>query len=611
MRPPRSKYQFNHMDEPNLFREIYPYTEVPKMAFDGISVPIHLPDDIWITDTTFRDGQQARPPYTVKQVIDLYDLLHRLGGPNGVIRQSEFFLYNERDREAVEGCLAKGYKYPEVTGWIRASKSDFQLVKQMGLKETGILTSASDYHIFFKFGITRNQAAEIYLDLVRTAMETGVRVRCHLEDITRADFTGFVIPFVQELMEIYEQVGEEELDGPPIKIRLCDTMGFGLPYPEAALPRSIPKIVHTMIHEAGVPCHALEWHGHNDFHKALVNSEAAWLYGCAAANGTLLGFGERCGNPPLEGLIIEYIALKGDTNGVDTTAITDIGDYFRKEIGTSISPNYPFVGSEFNLTRAGIHADGALKNEEIYNIFDTAKILNRPQGVIITDKSGTAGIAYWINSYLNLKGERLIDKRHPGVAKIHHWVMEQYRNGRITGISSEEMLEQTRKHLPELFISDFDRIKARARMLAQELIEEVIDLPAIRSMDPAQQEPVLKGVIEENPFIQLIAVTDTEGRRVTKNITQAVDKSKYEYHRLGDDFSNREWFLGPMKSGQTYVTGLYTSAVTGALCITVSAPIRDENEDIVGILEFDIKFEDLVKLEELGHGDDPNGEDNK
>ena len=89
--------------------------------------------------------------------------------------------------------------------------------------------------------------------------------------------------------------------GVPIKIRLCDTMGYGVPYPGAALPRSVPKLVRAMIHDAGVPGEWLEWHGHNDFHKVLINATTAWLYGCAAANGTLLGFGERTGNPPLEG----------------------------------------------------------------------------------------------------------------------------------------------------------------------------------------------------------------------------------------------------------------------------------------------------------------------
>ncbi len=131
--------------------------------------------------------------------------------------------------------------------------------------------------------------------------------------------------------------------------------------------------------------------------------------------------------------------------------ITEIGDYFTHEIGSPPPPNYPFVGSEFNMTRAGIHADGLIKNEEIYNIFNTAKILNRPLGVNITDKSGLAGIAYWVNSYLRLSGERRIDKRHPGIIAIGKWVDEQYAQKRTTAISTQEMVEQVKKHFPEHF----------------------------------------------------------------------------------------------------------------------------------------------------------------
>ena len=119
-----------------------------------------------------------------------------------------------------------------------------------------------------------------------------------------------------------------------------------------------------------------------------MNAVSAWLYGCSALNATVLGFGERTGNPPLEAAVIEYIGLKGTDDGMDTRVITEMAEYFRTEIQAPIPANYPFVGSEFNVTRAGIHADGILKNPEIYNIFDTEKILQRPLRVMVTDKSG-------------------------------------------------------------------------------------------------------------------------------------------------------------------------------------------------------------------------------
>ena len=91
-------YQLVDVDEPNTFRNLFPYEEIPKIAFNDRIVPHNMPDDIWITDTTFRDGQQSRAPYTTDQIVTIYDYLHKLGGPKGIIRQSEFFLYSKKDR---------------------------------------------------------------------------------------------------------------------------------------------------------------------------------------------------------------------------------------------------------------------------------------------------------------------------------------------------------------------------------------------------------------------------------------------------------------------------------------------------------------------------------
>ena len=219
------KYSLQDVKNPNLYRDMYSYDQVPKVAFNHRRVPMNMPDDIWITDTSFRDGQQSMAPYTVKQTVDLYKLLNKLGGPFGLIRQSEFFIYTKKDREAVEKCMSLGLKFPEITTWIRANKEDFKLVKSMGIKETGILVSCSDYHIFKKMNMTRAQAIDYYIGTIRDAFDAGVVPRCHLEDITRADFYGFVVPFVNRLMELSE---EAEI---PVKIRACDTMGYGVPYP--------------------------------------------------------------------------------------------------------------------------------------------------------------------------------------------------------------------------------------------------------------------------------------------------------------------------------------------------------------------------------------------
>lgn len=378
-------------------------------------------------------------PYTVKQTVDLYKLLNKLGGPFGLIRQSEFFIYTKKDREAVEKCMSLDLKFPEITTWIRADKEDFKLVKSMGIKETGILVSCSDYHIFKKMNMTRAQAIDYYIGTIRDAFDAGVVPRCHLEDITRADFYGFVVPFVNRLMELSEQAGV------PVKIRACDTMGYGVPYPGVALPRSVPGLIYGLQHYSNVPSDLLEWHGHNDFYKAVVNASCAWMYGASAVNCSLLGIGERTGNIPLEAMVFEYASLRGSLDGMDPHAITEIADYFRAEMQYDIPPMTPFVGENFNVTRAGIHADGLMKDEEIYNIFNTREILGREPGVTISKTSGLAGIAYWINQHYKLTGDDKVNKDHPLVIKLKDWVDELYSDNRTISISTVELEEKIKE----------------------------------------------------------------------------------------------------------------------------------------------------------------------
>lgn len=427
------RYSLQDVKEPVLYRDVYDYDQVPKIAFNHRRVPMAMPEDIWITDTSFRDGQQSVNPYTPEQIAELYKLMSQLGGPYGIIRQTEFFIYSQRDREAIERCMDLGLRFPEITTWIRASREDFRLVKELGIRETGILVSCSDYHIFKKLKMTRREAMEHYLATVKEAFDAGVMPRCHLEDITRADFYGFVVPFVNELMKLSREAGI------PVRVRACDTMGYGVPYTEVALPRSVPGIIYGLQHYSDVQSEYLEWHGHNDFYKAVANASAAWLYGACGVNCSLLGIGERTGNVPLEAMVFEYASLRGSLDGMDPTAITRIAEYFSREIGYHIPPMTPFVGRNFNMTRAGIHADGLLKDEEIYNIFNTEKLLDRPAAVAISKTSGLAGIAYWINQNYRLKGERQLDKRAKLVEQMKDWVDAQYEGGRTAALSNEEL----------------------------------------------------------------------------------------------------------------------------------------------------------------------------
>jgi citrate (Re)-synthase len=416
---------------PAYFRETFPYSLPPLTRFEPEAVPLDPAPEIWITDTTFRDGQQSRAPYTPEQIARLFGLLSRLGGARGMIRQSEFFLYSEKDRRAVELCRDQGLRYPEITAWIRASLDDYRLVRAVGLREAGMLASISDYHVYRKMGSNRQAVLDGYVRVVEAALADGVVPRLHLEDSTRADVERVVVPFARRLMDLGRQAGIQ------VKVRYPDTLGIGVPHPNAALPRGIPRLTRALRREAGVPSEALEFHGQNDLTAIIPNAVGAWLYGASANNGTLLGIGERSGNTPIESLVFWLISLTGATQGMDTRVITEIADYYRS-IGERIDPRLPLVGDDFNATRAGVHADGLIKDEEIYNPFDTTSLLGRPPRVAITDKSGTAGLLLWIRDHRPGLAPGLT-KQDPRIRRLNEQIIEEFGAGRITSLSDEEV----------------------------------------------------------------------------------------------------------------------------------------------------------------------------
>lgn len=576
-------------DKPELYRDLFPYSNVCRTSFDDVLLAPRPAEQMRITDTTFRDGQQARPPYTVRQVAKMFDFLHRLGGKSGLIAASEFFIYSARDRRCVEVCRSRGYRFPRITSWIRATREDLKLARDMEFDETGMLTSVSDYHIFLKLGKTRQQAMDMYLDLVSQALEWGIIPRCHFEDVTRADLFGFCLPFAQKLMELSSQAGM------PVKIRLCDTMGYGVPWPGAALPRSVQRIVRFFTDEAGVPGEWLEWHGHNDFHLALANGVTAWLYGCGAVNSTIFGFGERTGNTPLEALLIEYISLTGDDAAADTTVLSELSEFFATDLNYAIPPNYPFVGRDFNATSAGVHADGLAKNEEIYNIFDTTRLLGRPVPIIITDKTGRAGVAYWINNSLNLPKERHVSKKHPAVGQIYDAIMQIYNDtGRTTSFSHAEMEGLVQRFLPELLATEFDRMKMLADRLAAHLFLRLSRNPLLQGLDE-KACLTIDAFVAEYPFIQFCCLTDAEGHMRCSAIASQEFAPNYAQLCIGYDFSDREWYRMPMQTGEMHIMDVYQSHFTRKLVITVSCAVTDDADRIVGIVSGDIQLEQLLK----------------
>ncbi len=423
--------RFPDPSEPELFAGAFPRDGFP--VYDWTARPPDLPVAVWTTETTHRDGQQGGLPLTVEQGVRIYELQCEFTGASGALRQAEFFVYRDADRRMLEAALERwrGGAPVEPTTWIRASTKDAALVRRIGVRETGMLASASDYHTFYKFDPGgRRAAARAYLDAVRAVLEAGLRPRLHLEDATRAP-RDFVLPFVAAVLELARPFPETQRP----KFRICDTMGLGLPDADVAWPRSVPALVRGL-RDAGVPADELEFHPHNDTHLAVATCLAALRAGCAVINGTLLGKGERTGNAPLEAVLLHAAGMGCLPQLPDFRVLGSLADLY-EQLGQPVAPKYPLYGRDAHRTRAGIHADGLNKFWWMYAPFDVPRLLGRPLELSFTKDSGVAGLIFLVRQHTG----REAAKDDPELRALHEQLLRQFDAGRQTAVEWEEIEE--------------------------------------------------------------------------------------------------------------------------------------------------------------------------
>lgn len=405
-----------------------------------------------ITDTTLRDGAQD-PCFAIfpnEAKLKYFDLLHELDNGTGIIDAVEVFIYQKRDLWTLEKLLERGYDFPRVTTWTRATPKDIRDLVQVSagkVTETGMLASCSDHHIFDRLGFrSKEEAVEKYLAPILTAREHGITPRVHLEDATRSDVEGWVIPFMRRVMEETQA---------QVSFRICDTLGLGTPDPYAALPFGIPRLVSTLAQASGAE---LEFHGHNDFGYATANSMAAFRYGCRRVNVTIAGLGERTGNTTLEQVLANYIREYGNP-GLKLEVLAEMAALMQAEV-VPVSEKQPIVGDSIFTTQAGLHQTGVQRQAEapgglIYLPFDP-EIVGR-QGVELNRigaLSGMDGIVSVLNRHREVSGvpgtklsgvSRLVklvyDRVHEAYDGQYDQAQDHYTDYRTTFFQVEELAQ--------------------------------------------------------------------------------------------------------------------------------------------------------------------------
>ena len=402
------------------------YEDLPK-------IKLPLGQEVFISDSTIRDGSQM-PGIVMKKKhkLKIYDYLNRIG-----IEKLETFVYNERDREAVKEMLKIGHEFPEVTGWARANPKDIDFVLDMdGIKETGILMSVSDSHIIDKMGLKNREEAQMkYIETIQYAVDHGLRTRAHIEDMTRADNEGFVFPLVEKILEI----------DPECTIRLCDTLGYGLPFPDVDEPYGIPYIVKRLL-EIGTK--NIETHIHDDFGMSVACSIAGYWYGANWSSVTFLGIGERAGNAELEKVAMFLIQRVEGFQKYDLRSVTEFAEFMEREMGIRVPRNKSVVGKNIFAHESGIHTAGIIKNPFTYEPYPP-ELVGGKRLLMIGDSSGLEVIRFKVEETLNdlMHVDTKVDKNDPRIKAIQAEIQKLYNEEkRVSAISDEELKKYVEKY---------------------------------------------------------------------------------------------------------------------------------------------------------------------
>jgi isopropylmalate/homocitrate/citramalate synthase len=402
------------------------YEDLPKLR-------LPLGQEVFVSDSTLRDGAQM--PGVVMKVKDrlmIFEYLHRLG-----IDKLEIFLFTNSDKEAAKAMIDCGHSQPEITGWARANRKDIDLVLEMdGIRETGILMSISDVHIRTKMGLkNREEAEEKYLKALEYALDHGLETRAHLEDITRADLKGFVYPLVSKILE----------RDPGCTLRICDTLGFGVPFAGAGDPYGIPEIVSSLKDLGALN---IETHIHDDFGLGTANSLAGYWHGANWSNLTFLGIGERAGNSELEKALLFLVQRVKGFQKYDLSCLSEFAEYMEEHIGIRVPRNKAVVGRNIFAHESGIHTAGVIKNPFIYEPY-TPDLVGGKRKIMIGSTSGTEVVRFKVEETLRelMQIDASLGKGDWRIRAIHAEISRLYdTEQRNSCISDEELRAYVEKY---------------------------------------------------------------------------------------------------------------------------------------------------------------------
>lgn len=333
-------------------------------------------------DTTLRDGEQQRGlSFSVEDKLKIARKLDELGvhfieggWPGANPKDTEFFRRSRELRLTCAELVAFGSTRKQHTQ--AEDDPNLQALRKTGLRTATLVGKAWDAHVIRVLHTSLEENLHMITDSIRFLQSQGMRIFFDAEHF----FDGYKRnpEYARKVVEAAAAAGAEV-------VVLCDTNG-------GSLPQEVAEICRRIKRNFAIP---LGIHAHNDAELAVANSLAAVQAGAIQVQGTINGYGERCGNANLCSLIPNLRLKLGISciSEAQLAHLTEVSRYVSEVANLPPAPHLPYVGANAFSHKAGLHISGVSRFQESYQHIDPLLVGNQPQ-VLVSELSGTTAIMY-------------------------------------------------------------------------------------------------------------------------------------------------------------------------------------------------------------------------
>ena len=319
--------------------------------------------DVQFLDTTLRDGEQA--PGISLTPEEKAHIARKLDGADIDVIEAGSACTGPGERETIQRVTELDLS-ATVTSFCRGLERDIDLAMDCGVDGINLVVPASDKHVTEKVGSTPEENVQTTAELVDYAKEHGLWVEVIGEDGSRAD-----LDYLEELMAASFEAGAD-------RVCYADTVGHATPDRTLECVLTLSELGPTSTHT------------HDDLGMAVTNVLVSLAAGADLVHGTINGIGERAGN-----VALEEVAIALDHGyGVETMELSqvyDLAQLVANKTGVPLPPNKAVVGQNTFTHESGIHTDGTLKDDAMYEPYSPEKV-GRQRRLTLGKHAGRAGV---------------------------------------------------------------------------------------------------------------------------------------------------------------------------------------------------------------------------